>query len=396
MKILFTAENYYPKMSGVPVVVRYLAEGLSERGHQVHVVTRWGVGCEEVSILNGVLIHRFHIFANYLKKPCGEIEKYISFIKNGNFDAVIFECSQCVTTDAMLSELMYLNNAKIFHSHGFSGLLLKPFKFSKSIRSIVANTANYILWRKYYSSKFKKHVSYFDITMCLSEVDSSIDYLSRYAKSFPVVLLNAAQDMFFEKNIKKGNLTKYVNLISEKYYISVANYNEYKNQLGILKEFYKTTIKDRAMVFVGSTKTSYFKTLLKEKEKLDKKYGAHEIVFLCGVQREDIPGIISDAELYLVGSTFEEFSISLIEAMALGIPFVSTNVGNARLLPGGMTINSIGELHNVILELENDYIKYSSFSQRGKEFANIYCRISNIVDRLEILISQVVSLRKGV
>ena len=39
MRIIFLAENYFPNVSGVPVVVKYLAEGLLERGYQVQVVT---------------------------------------------------------------------------------------------------------------------------------------------------------------------------------------------------------------------------------------------------------------------------------------------------------------------------------------------------------------------
>lgn len=32
MKILFLVESYYPKTSGVPVVTKYLAEGLAKMG----------------------------------------------------------------------------------------------------------------------------------------------------------------------------------------------------------------------------------------------------------------------------------------------------------------------------------------------------------------------------
>ena len=33
---------------------------------------------------------------------------------------------------------------------------------------------------------------------------------------------------------------------------------------------------------------------------------------------------MANATLYLVGSNFEEYSISLVETMAKGVPFIST------------------------------------------------------------------------
>ena len=41
MKITFIVESYYPKMSGVPNVVKYLAEGLAKNPKNiVSVITR--------------------------------------------------------------------------------------------------------------------------------------------------------------------------------------------------------------------------------------------------------------------------------------------------------------------------------------------------------------------
>lgn len=39
MKILFISENYYPNLSGVPIVVQYLAEQLV-KDHDVAVLTK--------------------------------------------------------------------------------------------------------------------------------------------------------------------------------------------------------------------------------------------------------------------------------------------------------------------------------------------------------------------
>ena len=384
MKILFTVENYYPKMSGVPVVTRYLAEGLQRLNHEVCIATRWIEGRDEKEEYNGITIYRFHINYNLIKKTSGDLLEYKNFCINSGFNAIVCECSQCVTTDALLPYLKDYKGKKVFHSHGFSGMLLKPFEIKDTIRNTVANTLNYFNWRRYYNNYFKNYINQFDKVFCLSEVDSSKDYLETYAPGKVSVLSNAADDMFFEYDELSSNpLNKYAPKFNGNYYISIANYNEYKNQIGILEEFYKLEENNNSMVFVGSTPTSYYNELLREKHELDKKYGKRNVYCLTGVNRMDIPGIIGNATLYLVGSRFEEFSISLIESMALGVPFVSTNVGNARVLPGGITINEISYMHKAIADLMAKPDRRVELSNCGRVYTREKCRISEAVKTLE-------------
>lgn len=383
MKILFTVESYYPKMSGVPVVTKYLAEGLSNKGHEVHIVTGWIDGCREEDFLNGVFIHRFHIVHNFIKKPSGDIKKYRKFIFESGFDAIVCECAQCVTTDAILPCLKEYSGKKILHSHGFSGMLLKPFKKFSSFRNTVANTVNYFNWKYYYGVWLKKYIPAFDVILCLSEVDSSKEYLDKYGDSNVFVLSNAAEDMFFFDDISSEAINKYVDLNGKDYFVSVANYCEYKNQMGILKAFYELKNIDCSMVFVGSSRNKYYDDLVELKKQMDALFGYREVHFLTGVNRQDIPGIIKGALLYLVGSTFEEFSISLIESMALGIPFISTNVGNARLLPGGITIDTITDMSDTINRILNDNELYTHLSSEGQKYASLHCRISSVVNQME-------------
>ena len=383
MKILFTVENYYPKMSGVPVVTKYLAEGLLNRGYEVHIATKWVEGRSQRENYHGVLIHRFRIYHDIRKKPRGELNKYRDFIFTNNFDAIVCECGQCVTTDAVLPVLDKFNGKKILHSHGFSGMFLKPFQIKSSFRNTIANTINYFNWKEYYGHWLKQYVNQFDTIFCLSEVDSSKAYLEQYAPNKVQILSNAADDIFFEYKENENPLLKYVPDIGNKYFVSVANYNEYKNQIGILTEYYQIPNNEYKMVFVGSRTTTYYKNLLREKDKLDAQFGKKDVYCLTGVERQDVPGIIKNASLYLVGSKFEEFSISLIECMALGTPFISTNVGNARILPGGKTISDISDMHNVIEEILSEPNLMYKYSKQGKSYTRDNCRISNAVKKLE-------------
>ena len=319
-------------------------------------------------------VRRFDIYYDKFKRHKGDKKNYINYVRNFECDVIIFECSQCITTDLLLPYLSEMKQLKIIHSHGFSGLTLKLFQKDSNLLSYLKNTFNWIKWRNYYLFKFKKYVGFFDIALCLSEVDSSINYLKRYVKNV-YILSNAADDMFFK--CEKTNLNpinQYITLKNKEYVISIANYQKYKNQIGILEQFYKSSA-NLDMIFIGSSNTKYYNELCEKNEELKRMYPLKKVHLLTNVKRKDIPQILLHSKIYLVGSTFEEFSISLIEAMAVGVPFISTNVGNAKLLPGGITLQKIEQMNKVIDMLNNDTQLYTELSQKGKVYARDKCQI---------------------
>lgn len=390
-KICFTVENYYPKTSGVPVVVKYLAEGLSSTGlFEVHVATIIDSELLANENINGVYVHRFYLNYNIVKKPRGkDLARYIEFIRSTDFDVIILECTQCVTSDAVFQVLDHIKTKVILHSHGFSGLALKPFRIMSSIKHTVGNTLYYFVWKKYYNRFLPEKVNMLSNCICLSSVDNDYCYLKRYNDKV-YVLPNAAENTFFEAH-SNNNLYKYVNKCPQEYMICIAYYSDIKNQIGILEQYYKSSSSNNyAMIFIGTEKNAYYEKLNRLNKKFEKKYGKKDIYILTGVKRSDIAGILSGASLYLSGSIREAFSISLVEAMALGIPFVATNVGNASQLPGGCVIDNINEMHikidNLLEEETQDYFLYSS---NGKKFALENCNINSVVIKLSEIIKDI-------
>jgi len=389
MKVLFVSERYYPEMNGVANVVSYLAKGLSRQGHEVHVVTKGKQGINREDKHDGVMVHRFYIQRNRFFKVQGEKEEYLNFFKNNIFDVIIFECTQSVFVDFLLKYINTIPGRKILHSHGFSGLSLKPFKIYKTIKETVGNFQRYMIWRYYYYIILKKEIKRFDKIILLADTDVDYQYVRKYYNGIFQILPNAVEDIFFEKVIDKSVLSKYAFLQNKEYYISVANYSSVKNQRGILLEYYLSKTEDVSMIFIGSEKNSYYEKLIQDKLLYDKKYGYREVLFLTDVKRNDIPGVIKGAKVYLTGSTRETFSVSLIEAMAVETAFISTNVGNAKELPGGLVLHNsrIKGMHYLIDKIcANDKLR-KSLACKGGQYANRYCRVNNIVMELERIIS---------
>lgn len=384
MKILFISENYYPNTSGVPVVVQYLAESLAKE-NDVNVLTTMQPGLKKHEVVNGVNVTRINVYINELKIYCGEKKAFIKEAIDQNADIYIFECVSCVTSDILLPYLKLLPGIKLLHSHGFSGLTLKMFEKMQTIKNTVGNTYNYFRWGYFFNKTFPMYVNDFDGVFCLSKLDSSYKYLCKVFNGKVDVLGNAAEEIFFDNDLK-GIPDKYCKISGDGYYVSVANYMSVKNQIGMLEEYYRTQHTDSYdLVFIGREKNEYYEKLIEYNDRLNRKKGT--VHFLTEVDRKDIPRIINGAKLYLAGSRAEGYSISLIEAMSQGTPFVSTNVGNARELPGGLTVDNIDDLHSGIDKLIDDIELYNNLSLSGKKFAEMNCKISAATDQLMHIIN---------
>lgn len=386
MKVLFLSQDYIPNLSGVPIVVKYLAEGLAGLGHQVSVATSSFQECPKFETLNEVSIYRFNLQKTHYDTYTGDISAYVEFVLSFPCDVIIFECVTCVTTDVLLPYMDSIKAKKILHSHGLSGLLLKPFSLKNSMLSTLANTYHYLWAQYFFNITLPKYIRKFDAVCGLSAVDNTINYCKRFGVEAEI-LENAVDDMFLKNT---GPLAfEEIRSLNKPYLLSVANYTHIKNQIGILKEFYKSG-SDCAMVFIGMQENAYYEDLLRAYRNLESEYGHRDVLFLTGVPRISIPNIVEHAKLYLVGSTWEMYSISIIEAMTKGIPFISTNVGNAYILPGGLTVNNIEDMCHAIQKLTEDGSKYGELSKLGKEYALNNCKRQIVVSKLESLIKSVI------
>lgn len=390
MKILFVSESYYPYLSGVPMVVKYLAEGLAIN-NEITVATSISP-TEKLPAIdehNKVHIRRFVLWHNLAKRVKGDLQGIQRFVLDNFFDVIIIECGQAMTTDALLPVMDQIKAPCILHAHGLSGLLCKPFCIKSDLKHTIGNTYNWMRMQLYYHFTFKHQCKHFAASISLTEFDSGYDYVSRNIRN-NYVLCNAADDMFFEKAKESYELPTE----GKPYLISIANYTVVKNQIEMMREFYKSKHKEYALVMIGSTKTPYYYKLQKSKAELDKQYGEHAVFMLTNINRNYFPYILDNASAYLISSTYEEFSISMIEAMARSLPFISTNVGNAKQLPGGMVVDDIHNIHSAIDAMLDDDKERIRLGKEGKLYVFGNCRRHTAVDKLESIIREVLTTEK--
>jgi len=112
----------------------------------------------------------------------------------------------------------------------------------------------------------------------------------------------------------------------------------------------------------------------KSRELLDSlaSSGAGDRVRLTGfVEAEDVPGLMSLADMFVYPSLYEGFGLPILEAMACGTPVITSSVssmpevaGSAALLVNPLSVEEIGQ---ALLRLAADVELRSELSSRGLE-----------------------------
>jgi glycosyltransferase involved in cell wall biosynthesis len=100
--------------------------------------------------------------------------------------------------------------------------------------------------------------------------------------------------------------------------------------------------------------------------------------------RDDVPDIMSAMDMLVLCSISEGMPITIIEAMALELPIIATNVGgNAELIENGMTgflieLNNISKLKKVISCLSKNYELRNKFKTNAKLYFNKYLSVNKL------------------
>jgi glycosyltransferase involved in cell wall biosynthesis len=149
--------------------------------------------------------------------------------------------------------------------------------------------------------------------------------------------------------------TKY-NLPLE-YILFVGTIEPRKNIIGLVRAYFALpqAIKDRfSLVIVGKKGWHYQELFFKVKNSSDRS----KIVFPGYVTEDDLPAIYGGASLFVYPSFYEGFGIPVLEALACGVPTITSNLssmpevaGNAGLL---FDPNNVEELTKAMMLVLNE------------------------------------------
>lgn len=374
MKVIITSSTYYPLTDGVQSVTQYQAEGLVKLGHDVTVITTKYDGLEENEVHNGVKIVRVNVRTRHAIH-IGDKKEYRELILKHSSDAdvLLTVATQTATTELLYPILHLIKAKKVLYMHGMYRFKWQNIHF----RDIPHKVWNDLRWGWGYLFN-GKYFKQYDSVIQIHRFDLSTLFFKKHYNIDSDVIENGTQDEFFSKQVDESKNANYA--------INVSNYSSGKNQAMILKAFYSSNESNLELILIGSKKNKYSKYLENLKKELDKKYGNRNVKILSEVPRSEISKFVKNAKIYLMGSKSEIFPIAIVEAMAAGKPFISTDVGIVRFLPGGVTVKNSDEMAYWIDEFSKNDDVAKKLGRVGNTFAIKNFRITDKVRELDTII----------
>lgn len=197
----------------------------------------------------------------------------------------------------------------------------------------------------------------------------------------------------FNPNIKAKQIKVELNLLKENWVVgTVGQLYSDKGQKTFLEAAKIVLLKNKKVRFliIGEAK--------KEKSKLDlqktvKDLDINSYVIFTGF-RKDIPQILSSMDVFVLPSLKEGFSRSIIEAMAVGKPVITTPAGgNSEAVVDRVTgflvpFNNSGILAEKILELLNDKKRMQKMGEEGRKRVEDNFTVEHYVKGIEEIYSK--------
>ena len=387
MRILITVSTYKPHTDGIQFVTSYLAEGLAEKGHQVDLIAYEypNLTALKEEDINGVHVIRWKAKTVHMRHR-GDKDGYQRYILENQmrYDVIVNVGTQTALTDWLFPIIGKIRVPMILHLHSIWDFAFCKTDFT-SIKSAVSKLFGTARWGHYYFWN-KKVFQQYDAVMQLHENDQAYAFFKKHYKIDSIILENAAEEAFFEGDTpEKKPILLYV-----------ANYGKMKNQMECIKVFEKCDLPDDWMLkFVGSKETAYYRELRDycESRMVSQKRGKVEL--LVGLSREQVIQLIKESSIYLTTSLKEAFPISILEAMAAGIPFVSKDVGVVKCLPGGLIAHDQEEFVQMIEHLVSNDSYREELGELGRREACEKYRIAKKVAQLEHILEAVIAKHKA-
>lgn len=166
----------------------------------------------------------------------------------------------------------------------------------------------------------------------------------------------------------------------DKLVIQVSRFSKEKDQLTVIKAIQHLP-ENIKLLLIGDGETR------KANEELVINLNLQNRVFFLGI-RMDIPNLLKTADIVILSSFYEGLSLSSIEGMASGSPFIATNVpGLSNIVKDAGVLFERGndrELSNYIKKLLSDDLFYNHVVERCLLRSNNYDINSMVIKHIEM------------
>jgi anaerobic magnesium-protoporphyrin IX monomethyl ester cyclase len=199
-----------------------------------------------------------------------------------------------------------------------------------------------------------------------------IEYYGANEKKIKVVHLGVESRFRPISNVEEYRLK---NKLPSKMILNVGTLEPRKNVVTLIRAFKKLRekgCKDHKLVIAGE-KGWLYKQIFKEVEQSNLE---KEIMFLGVVGDEDLPMLYNCADIFVYPSLYEGFGLPPLEAMACGIPVITSNtsslpevIGDAGIMVDPTDVNLLSENMYTLLK---DKELWNRMSSMGRERSKLF------------------------
>ncbi|MDP4020895.1 MAG: glycosyltransferase family 4 protein [Candidatus Adlerbacteria bacterium] len=367
MKILVVSHYYPPHVGGLELVALYQAKFLTEKGHSVTVVTSRVSAEEREEMLEGVEVVRVRAL-NLLEKKWG-----IPFpLFSPRLLLVLWR-------ETKKAEVVHIHDA--FYISSFTAALCARLQKKPVI--------------------LMQHVEMVNHPSALVMLAQKIVYATSGAYVFKasakILTLNDRVEQFLlKKGISSSKLVQFVNGVDAELF-HPANREQKKK----LRAKLHLAQNKKVVLFVGRfvPKKGFHKLLAIQNDTYQFVFcggtkppsAPKNAVFLGTMPHEDTAQVYQAANIFVLPSEGEGFPLSVQEAMASGLPVITTNdIGYKRY---GFDINCVCLIDNptsssvekAIDEILNDERRMEAMSRYSREYALAHFSWPIVINALEAL-----------
>lgn len=263
----------------------------------------------------------------------------------------------------------------IVHTHNTAAQLFVAFlpKFKHFMITTEHNTNNRRRNWKWYKMIDRCMYSKYDKIICISnQAEINLKkYLGNTFNHKIITIYNGVNIDKFMNAVGNQSASNHKKIIT-----MVAGFRSQKDQDTLIKAFSILPKNKFELWLVGDGERR------NELEMLAKTEGVAENTKFWGI-RQDVPCILKSSDLIVMSSHYEGLSLSSVEGMSVGKPFIASDVDGLHEITEGAGLlfkhGDYVQLANLILELTNDRKLYNKTAEKCLQRARQY-DISKMVD----------------
>jgi len=256
---------------------------------------------------------------------------------------------------------------------------------------LVPEEINFIK-RLYFKILCKKSANRADriITISKKTKEDLIKFFKISSEKIEVIHLGVEERYKQMKEIPEEIKKKY--FLPEKFILYVGNLNLHKNVDNLIKAYanLQTDLKNKYKLVLGTSKEG--ENYLRIKNLIEKHKLKDNIIITGFIEEKDLPLVYNLSSLFVFPSLYEGFGLPVLEAMACGVPVISSNrgaipevIGDAGILINPESIEEISssiikvleneELRKIMIEKGLERAKNFTIKKMAESFLKVLCNL---------------------